>query len=226
MDQVGTRLFYQLHLFLQRLCFLARHVTCNAEKRKHLDTSTTAVQIAQTRSGCAGHLFSHLPGEEQEGPTWPPRKGPTNTSPRSPLSGVPLADFTASGSPDYTQRADELPYRSAGETPSSVERAAAAAAAASAGGGALLSGASILQLFPATSWRHTAQSACQGKECFGSEGEVPALLGLPKGRWPGQEIPPLYLHREAPFSFSLPFTGSCRHFVKLQGRHFVSVHIP
>lgn len=109
MDQVGTRLFYQLHLFLQRLCFLARHVTCNAEKRKHLDTSTTAVQIAQTRSGCAGHLFSHLPGEEQEGPTWPPRKGPTNTSPRSPLSGVPLADFTASGSPDYTQRADELP---------------------------------------------------------------------------------------------------------------------
>ena len=109
MDQVGTRLFYQLHLFLQRLCFLARHVTCNAEKRKHLDTSTTAVQIAQTRSGCAGHLFSHLPGEEQEGPTWPPRKGPTNTSPRSPLSGVPLADFTASGSPDYTQQADELP---------------------------------------------------------------------------------------------------------------------
>ena len=72
------------------------------------------------------------------------------------------------------------PYRSAGETPSSVERAAAAAAAASAGGGALLSGASILQLFPATSWRHTAQSACQGKECFGSEGEMPMLLGLPE----------------------------------------------
>lgn len=95
------------------------------------------------------------------------------------------------------------PYRSAGETPSSVERAAAVAAAASAGGGALLSGASILQLFPATSWRHTAQSACQGKECFGSEGEVPALLGLPKGRG-------------GPDRKSLPFTYIGR-------RHFLSV---
>ncbi len=51
-----------------------------------------------------------------------------------------------------------------------------------------------------------AQSACQGKECFGKEGEVPALLGQPSGR-SGQD-------RKC-----LPSTYTGR-------RHFVSVGVP
>lgn len=135
-----------------------------------------------------------------------------------------LTDFTVSGALAARNRHQSTPYRLAGETPSGVDRAAAAAAAA--GGGAPPGGASILQLLPATSWRRCAE--CMPGQGMFWEGRGGASATGPAQRqeWPGPEMPALYLHWEAPFCFSGRSRVSCRHFVKLQGRHLVSVHKP